>query len=792
MIKNIIYAFRSLFRKGNNNTIKILSMGIGLAVGLLLISKIYFQLSFDDFYPGKEYIYQVQTKIQTANKAPYLHGSVSGGVLPALKASIPAIEAAARFTELSDGEALMVTADKNSYMARCVLADSSLFDVLPRTMLIGDARQILAKPMRAVVSQTLAKKMGGIDRAIGQLVEWESYPGRQVVIEGVFEDFPENSHVSFDAAVSLNSIAHFKWDGRDNWVGNDIYSAYVRLRPGTAPESLRPAMHQVLARNVNLEELKKEGFSLGYELVPLQQLSSSPGVRRMLAILGLLAFALLLSAVMNYALIVISSLVNRTKEVAVHKCYGASARNLSALILSETFVHLLLSLVVAAGLILLFRNTVETVFYTSLGGLFTGRALILLGGVSLLIFLFASWIPVSLFTRLPVAAAFRHFKESRRSWKLALLFVQFTAVMFLTALLVFVGRQYRAMTHDNPGYAYEKLLYLPTKGAGESRQAIYAELGRLPEIERLSSCDEIPLYSPSGNMVFVPHRDESLFTAADLYSVGENYFDVMEIPLVAGIPFRGDGSDGNNVMVDRSFAEKASRLMQWPDGAVGKQIRLTEHSRQSDDYFTIIGVYENFRVGTIGQEDSRPTMLFYSRRPCVNLLIKLRQADAKSIARVNEALKQIVPGKERAAVVYKTLLISQYDDSRRFRNIVMAGVCVTLAIALMGLIGYIKDELNRRSSEIAIRKINGATFVQIQQLLARDILRIALPALVVGALASVPTALKWQEAFTEKVGLSPQTFLLCGMAVLTAILLVIAISSFRIARRNPVENLRNN
>lgn len=141
---------------------------------------------------------------------------------------------------------------------------------------------------------------------------------------------------------------------------------------------------------------------------------------------------------------------------------------------------------------------------------------------------------------------------------------------------------------------------------------------------------------------------------------------------------------------------------------------------------TVTGIYADIRASSISTPDSRPTVLFYTNAPSEYLLVKLYQLSPDNIQKISEVLEKSMPGKDIVVTPYKSSMINLYKDARLFRNSVLIGGIVTLLIALIGLLGYTNDEINRRSAEIAIRKINGATIQNIQRLFLKDILRIAL------------------------------------------------------------------
>ena len=785
MTNNISTAFRSVFKKKQNNGIKIISLGVGLAMGLVLIAKVCFEQSFDNFYPHSERIYQIQENVVSGNDKPNAYGQISGGVAPGMKADLPQVEAATRLTPLQD-DAVFFTQDKKRLTGTFIMADSCLFDVLPRPMIVGNAKKVLSQPMYVLVSEIIAKKMG--NNAVGQTIRLDTWPGKTLTIGGVFKDIPENTHLKYDVVISMSSILHFfQNDGTKNWVGNDRYLGYVRLGPNTNPQSLTPAINKMQARHVDMNELKKAGVKLSYSLLQLEKIhSDEPSTKRMSILLALLAFALIFTAVLNYILIVLSSLVKRSKEIAIHKCYGAAEANISSLVLTETFIHLLISIVVATLLIFLFRTQVEEILAAPLNALFTFRTVLLLAVVCIAVFFSSGIVPARIFARIPVSSAFRNFKESRRKWKLGLLFLQFIATAFLVTLLVIIGRQYNSMVNDNPGYVYENLLYCNTSGVTKvERQKAIEELKRIPEVQAVATCSTLPMFGASGNNVSEPGKTQELFNIADLYNVDADYLSLMEIPVVAGKDFEHSAADSAQVLVSQCFADKLAKMLNWKDGVVGKTIQVSEHGA-----CTIKGIYKDIRIGSISEPDPRPSAIFSANVPLNNIMIKFHQLNSAGIRQVNEVLQTVLPNKDIVVTPYKTSMTFLYSSSRLFRNSVLIGGIITLIIVLIGLIGYTNDEINRRSAEIAIRKVNGATAKEILRLFIKDILRIAIPALVIGELLAAVAAEKWMENFAQKTSLSLFIFLGCGIAVLAIILSVVSLDSYRTAVQNPVDAIK--
>lgn len=787
-MKNLNIALRSLFKKGRSNGIKILSLGVGLAMGLVLISKVCFERSFDKFYPDSDRIYRLHENIIRDGEYKS-YGQVSGGVATAMQVEIPEVEKATRLTYIGGDKELFRTQDGNRYSARyVVMGDTNVFDLLPRPILIGDPKETLSRPGYVMISNRIAKLLGGAEQAVNKEFEFESSPGQTYTIGGVFEDVPENSHLCFEIVASLEGMS--KWS-RENWLGNDRYLGYVKLYPGTDPESLTTAIREMQGRHCDLEEVKKAGIDLTYSLVPLMDMhSNSDEVKSMNSLLGFLAFVLIFTAAMNYVLIVISTLINRTKEVAVHKCYGASDKNLFGMIMSETCLHMLISLLLAAFLIVLFRTKTEELLGATLGALFSTQTIVILIGVCIVIFFITGLIPTYMFLRIPVAAAFRNFKESRRYWKLCLLFIQFLATAYLVALLSVINKQYDYMVNVDPGYAYEKLAYCSTQGVEESvRNTAIEELRKIPEVDKVSACYDLPISGMSGNNVSLPGDDRELFNIADMYWVKDDFFSLMEIPVIEGEVFRSDGSASNKVMVSRSFVEKMEQVAGWTGSAIGKNVIITEHS-QNGEPFTICGVYEDVCIGSTGNPDTRPTALFYDRYAPM-ILIKFHEMSPENIKKAQKVLEDVMPDRNVTVTAYYMDMIDLYKDSRTFRDSVMIGGIVTLIIALIGLLGYTSDETNRRGREIAIRKVNGATAWSILKMISKDISYIAIPAIVIGMTVAYYSGTGWLEKFTEKAPIGFFIFLAGAMMVYVLIIACVLYRAWAVSNSNPVDSLKS-
>ena len=776
---------KSLNQRGQHNWIKIVCLAVGLATGIVLIGKAGFEQSWDKFFPTSDHIYVVCEDI--IRDGEYKHyPQTAGAVAHGIKRYCPQVEAATRYTGFAH-DMPIVTDDDKRVRTNYALVDSCFFDVFPFRVLVGNPKKTLSQVDYCMIPRSLAEKLTGIENPfelVGKKLYYNIRGGWALTVGGIYEDIPMNSKL-----VSMPTITKIMFDGRDNWVGNDRYESYVRLAKGIMPDDLKPQIEKMKRDNLPLDELKKAGVDLGFSVQPLVDYhTKDEGTRRMTWIVSILAAVLIGCAVMNYLLLVIGGISQRAKEMAVHQCYGAEARHIYQKVLTESVIHLLLSLTLAALLLFLFKDTIEELVGAPLIVLLlTGSNIWLIVSTCLVVLLITGLVPSWIYTHIPLAAAFKNYNHSHRIWKLLLLGLQFASATFLIILLIVVGRQYRMMVNDDPGYDYSTLGSLLVDGVSiEQRQLAMDELRKLSSVKGVTMSYANLTQHQSGDNILLPGDDREYMNIADLYYVGDGYFDVMEIPLVSGRTFTEQTDTLREVMVSRKFEERMKELAGW-DQALGKQIICTSFQGP----YTIVGVFEDTRIGSITNPDTRPSVCYYSRKPEQMHYILIRFQSMDGLEAANKLVKELVTDNPDISIVpYNQMVTELYTDAHRFRTTVMIGGLVALIIALIGLIGYLAGEIARRQKEIAIRKVNGARIADVLKLFHTDILRVALPAVMIGAIGAWYVARLWLEQFSEKTTLSPIILVGGALAVIVVILSVVCIDCYRVASSNPVNYLK--
>ena len=784
-------------KKYSDILIKVLSLGIGLAVGIVLIAKVFFELSYDSFYKDIDRVYTIRTWYsQQGDEHDY--GQVSGAVAVGFMEEVPGVEAGTRTTYVFNGDTYL-DENGNKLKATLVCADTCFFKVFDRPILAGDPEQALSKWGCVMVSRSFAEKlvdeMPGQSRhdvsgVIGKQIANADMDGLKLTIEGVFEDFPKNGSLDYDIMLSMETYGK---KSTDNWLGNDRYKGYVKLMPGIDPNTLTEAIRKMQEAHQPLEQIEAQGTSLKYFLKPFSNMhTSSPEVKTQVILLSIVAALLIIISLLNYILIVISSMVKRSKEVGVRKCYGAEGKHIYGMLTKEALLHIVLSLVIAAIIIFAGRGIVENLLGVPFQTLLVSQSIMAIAAVLLFVLVISIVVPAELYQRIPVYAALKNYTENSRRWKLGLLGVQVLINVFLVVMMLIIGRQYQKVSNADTGYDYKNLYYFDLFDGDRQAQVRAVEtLKRLPEVSGVAATYNLPYMGSNGDNVSLPEDDRELFNIADQYDCSPEFYDLMGIRFLEGRAPR----DSSEVVVDEKFVQKMAEFTDWNDGAVGKQVFITGHGENGmmdKGYFTISGVYKSYLIGNLQGVDERPSALFYGEIGSMSSWMPhiLFKVSPEALVNVRGALNEALPDKEINIVSYEEQMRAAYADSKKMRNTMALGAVFSLLIALLGLIGFIKDESLRRSKEMAVRKINGATTSDILRVFAKDIMKLSAVMAVIACIAAYFVAHKWLEQFAEKVSLNPLYFIGGALLVLTIVLGVVVLNCLRIARANPVESLK--
>ncbi len=799
-MKTYKFAFKRVFKKGEHSLTRIISLVAGLAFGIILLSEVLYYKSFDSFYPDASHIYVIQEnyKYNSDNNEWDSNSTVSGAIAPAMKKEIPGIEDATRLNSIGSS-VFYAENNKKSYKGKFVLADENIFDILPRPMIKGNVKETLSKPMYCIISSKMAEELG--EDIIGKTIELRDNPGKFLTVGGIFESLPENTYFKYDILISISSTAEFTWDGRDNWVGNDRYYSCVKIQKGIDPESLSSAIRKMQEKYQHIEKIEAEnGVMLKYTFKNIQELYAND-VKNMTLILAIIAFSVLFISMMNYILLTLSALIKRAKTSAIYKACGAQTSNLLKMIFSESSILFLISIIGAFIAIILFAPLVEHRTGHKMSSTLNPTVIFPILTLLVIIMGIISFLPGYFFSKIPVATAFRTYKQKKNKWKLGLLALQFAGASFILAILTVVSLQYNQMKTANHGYRAKQVYYASTSGLNSQKlSTIINQLNTMPEVKTVAMGSCIPVNGADGNNIYSQDGKKELFNIADLYCVDENYLSLLEIPIHEGEDFNLESASLNDVLISKKCAELLKMTPDWKEGVVGESVLITGHDNKPG---TIKGVYDDFVIRSIADPDNRPSAVFFaSSDDFIKQKIKYPDYDFYIMVKINEKNEAGILPKLEAVFnlanshddtkIYslETEQLKSYEATNGFRLGMVAGNIIILVITLMGLLGYTSNEATRRSKELAIRKINGANFLQVITIFLKDILLVALPALLLGIIPAWLTANQWMQNFATKITLHWYLFSYCSLFILLLITVITIINYTRMINQNPVEALR--
>ena len=770
-MRQIYYSIRTLLHERTLNIVRVLSLSLGLTVGILLFSQIAFEMSYEKCYPEAENL--IMARIAAQNMTT---GEVQGDdgmnydytvcdpVAFTLAQDMPEeIESATcvlpfQFYHIYKEDKLL---SKANYM----MVDTCFFETMGIPVLKGNAKDLIISNS-VFVSEHFARETFGSTDPIGKTLSADKQ--LELTIRGVYKDIPENSMLSRDFVITVHR------DGRyasgNGWNGNDVFYAFARLRHASDIDKVNSKIQQVMAK---YSPLQWDDWKLEYSVVPLSERHlDSADTQKRLMIFGFLGFSVFFVAIMNYMLISIATISRRAKSVGVHKCSGASSGNIFGMFLAETGVLVLLSVLFSFLLIINMGELIEDLLGTSLASLFAWDIIWIPLLTVVVLFLLAGGIPGKLFSRIPVTQVFRHYTDGKRGWKRSLLFVQFTGTSFVLGLLLVTLLQYSHLMNGDMGIKIPGLVEAETWMSGETVEHVKDELLRQPMVDGVSASTHSVLgeYWTRGLI----GNDGKRIATLNFNMCDYDYPNVMGIRITEGTTIKKKG----DLLVNKELV----RLMKWTDGAVGKSVSGVEG--------TIVGVFDDIRNRSFYSSQSPIALIADKESANHTINVRLKEPYDENLKRLNECVAKTFPNVALNFNSVDSKIREGYKSVYRFRNAVWISSCFILLIVITGLIGYVNGETQRRSKEIAIRKVNGAEASGILKLLIYDILNISVISVLIGTAASYFTGQIWLEQFSERIDMDLLLFIGIALLVLLVIVACVVVKAWHVANENPVKSIK--
>ena len=775
-MKNLNYSLRYLLKNRGNSITRLISLALGLVVSLLICSYVGINLSYGRYFTDRERVYQIfENSPQFGITGPQLEP-----VAYTLAENIPSIEATTNYFDR-----LMQVKLGNSYMdARWLEVSEDFFTVLDFGVLSGDPKHILSREGVAnnevFITERLAELLFGSEDPLGKIVP--TTQGQEYVVSGIFRTPPVTNPLDDFDIVSFRDYN----PTTANWQGDDSYPTFIKLRKGTTKSQAEAEIQRLIEEHPTLRKMV-ELWKANYFLVPIEDVVYvDNNIRQTQMIYGILALLALLVATLNYVLLTLSSLVQRSRTIAMLRCNGASRWDIFRMLLSETLIMIMAAIVVAVFVIACLHQEIYQLLGYQLVDLFAWERIWIPALVCVVSFLVAGLIPASLYSRVSMSYAFRRGSDNRTWWKRILLFVQVACTTGVVCFLLTTSQQSKYILEADLGYDYDRIVTMNFGATTSQRSAMVEELKRLPFVESVGHSVQYPIWGYFGNPVYDYEKKEILFSCRFEY-FDEGYIETMGMEIVTGRNFNEQDAL-NKTIVNEEFVrqhgwelESAVGKSYWQNGGWCEVVGVIRDFTQAGGFVEPLSV---FRTAYIDNDPNRPLTLQMSIR-----LTELTPENIKALDSViaenyhSEWEYQLTPYVDRVKERFV------YRDS--MRNNVLLVSLTTLIISLIGLIGYLGNEMARRRKEIAIRKVNGATTSQVLSLLSLNISWVVIPAVVTGVAGAVWGGMKYLEMLETMCEPLAWWIFAVGAAVVIAIVYVILIiRTWHTANANPIDMIK--
>jgi len=804
MLKNYLkMAWRNIRRNRVYTFINILGLSIGLIACLVIFLITRFELGTDTFHPDGDRIYRLIGKKQQQG-GTHLYAMVPPIAPLAARTTIPGLEAVAAYHRYT-AQVLAPGAHDPVPATTTIIAEPQYFLIFHYDWLAGNPLTSLRTPFKVVLTQSRARiYFGNIspDKLIGRTLVYND--SLRLTVSGIVKDWTENTDFPYTDFISFSTInvtflrhnIHL-----DEWGTTDIpwYSrAFVRLAKGTTPSRVNTLLATLSDGHIHPED----GVKYSLALQPLADIHFDTAVedgltkahRPTLYALIAVAIFILLLAIVNFINLSTAMAMRRAKEVGVRKILGSRRPGLIGQFLIETGLLTGCAMVIA----LLALNPIMTLFHAFLPNrlefhLLSPAVLLFLVLMTFLTTLLSGLYPAKVLSAwLPVlclkGTGPLNPNEKGRLRKSLIVFQFATSLVFIISTIV-IGRQINYMRTEDLGFSSDAILTIATPH-GDTTKRIQVMAKRFRQLAGVSDAAAQSFPPTTYAHATAPLQFKGKYQvdiSAALQIADEHFIPLYRIRLLAGINLRPRDS-AKEVVVNESMT-RAMGLTD-PREAVGKNLFLGESP------LPIIGVIADFHEYSY-HEAIMPIIMMDFPAPLEAIAVKLgTQGQSLSqfkttLGRMAQAWKLVYPETPFNYTFLDDSIASMYEKERKTATLMNTAMVITIFISCMGLLGLVMFTAGRRKKEIGIRKVLGASVIDIALMLSGSFARLILIAVLIASPVAWYLMNNWLQNFAYRIPIGGTVFFLAGGIALSIAMLTIGFQTLKLAFTNPAEILRS-
>jgi putative ABC transport system permease protein len=793
MFKNyFVIGIRNLLKQKGYSFIKISGLAFGLAASMMIYLYVREDLSYDTYHKNFKNIVRILTIDSAEGVSSKLVGVTQPMLGPTATSELPEVVNSVRFT---GGQPYDLSYEDKALKCQAAFrVDPSVFDVFDIKVVDGATTKILDEPGSIAITESLAKKIFGDERAVGKTIKLNT--NTDLNITAVLADQPKNSHLQFDLLRTL--VPGQNEDGLrqslETWQGIFTFT-YLLLDKPVIEGDLNSKLQAITKKNnafafftpvvQKLEDVHLKSKEILFET------NANKSDELNVYVLSIIALLILVLAAVNFMNLVTAKSAGRAKEVGMRKVIGAVRYQLVGQHLVESILVTLVAAIIALGIVFgltpLLNNSYQR--FADFMILLEPKSLLVILSLILFVGFMAGIYPAFVLSGFkPIHVLKGSFKNSNSGIRLrkALVVLQFTISIALMVGTGIVYQQMRYIYTADLGYDRDQVITIQQSGPAVGlTQTFKTELLRNENIKEVGTASA-RIGQQLGRTNIVPDGSTSETNIiTSIMSADETYIPAMGMEMTAGRNFSKDFADSSSMIIN----EEMTRLLKWDD-AIGKRISLQSGPNPTDlTAYTVVGVVKDFHFATIRHKLEPMFMLYSENNPAVAIKVKAENM-SETITHIEQTWKKVNPGRTFEYAFLDEQFANLYRNEQAFATMFTHFTVLAIVIAGLGLFALSAFTAEQRKKEIGIRKVLGASNGNILVKLSAEFIQLVFVSFILASVIAYFVMSKWLQDFQYSIKLGAGIFILAGVGSIVIAMLTISFQALKAAFSNPVDSLR--
>jgi predicted permease len=792
MFKNYFKAaFRNIRRNKGFSIINIAGLAVGMAAAMLILLWAQNELSTDRFYQKENRIYLMYNRDKDGAGNKWAWSNTPKILATTLKNNYPEVEDVVRYNNVT----FLLTQGEKHLNVQGAFADSGFLNVFNFPLKEGSIRQCLGSSYNIVLTEKLAKKFFGNESAIGKTVRIDSV--NNCTVTAVLKDLPDNTQFNFEYLLPWSYMIKLGWSD-SSWGNNSVFT-YALLKPGASQPAFDAKVKDITINHTkgtsspSTTEVFTQPLSRAYLYSKSENGKLTDGPIETVRLFFVIAAFILLIACINFMNLSTARSEKRAKEVGIRKVMGAQRGKLMLQFIGESVMFSFAAFLIALLIVQISLSSFNTLVNKELVINYSDPSFWLFA----IFFIFISGILAGSYPAF-FLSAFKPVKVLKGTFKKTeaainprkvLVVVQFTFAIVLIISTLVVQKQIQHTLNRDAGYNRNNLIYMFGQGdIGKHYDLIKNDLLKSGAVVSLTRCANPITRRWSDSWGFAWQGSTKQDEKTDFIALGADadFVKTIGVKLASGrdIDIYNYPTDSNAVMLNES-AVKAMHL-QHP---VGTTIKSVEYSGQ----WHVVGVIKDFIMESPYQKDISPMMIFgpgSSSGYVLHLKLNAANNTATNLTKIEKIFKEYNPQYPFEYVFADESYANKFDDTQRTGNLASLFAGLTIFISCLGLFALAAYSAESRTKEIGVRKVLGASVLNITKLLSIDFVKLVGIAIIIATPVAWFAMSKWLQGYTYRINISAGIFIVAGLLAIVIALITVSFQSIRAAIANPVKSLR--